>query len=234
MRTVLITGGSRGIGAACVRTFAAAGDRVYFLYRASHDAAAQLAEQTGAIALNCDVACKEQVAKVLSTLPEVDVLVNNAGIAGFSLFQDLSEEAWETMIQTHLGGTFRCTKAVLPGMISRKKGCILNVSSMWGQVGASCEVHYSAAKAGMIGLTKALAKEVGPSGVRVNCVAPGVVDTEMNAALSSEALQALAEETPLGRVGSAQEIADVIFWLASDAASFLTGQVIAPNGGLIV
>lgn len=234
MRTVLITGGSRGIGAACVRTFAAAGDRVYFLYRASHDAAAQLAEQTGAIALNCDVSCKEQVAKVLSTLPEVDVLVNNAGIAGFSLFQDLSEEAWETMIQTHLGGTFRCTKAVLPGMISRKKGCILNVSSMWGQVGASCEVHYSAAKAGMIGLTKALAKEVGPSGVRVNCVAPGVVDTEMNAALSSEALQALAEETPLGRVGSAQEIADVIFWLASDAASFLTGQVIAPNGGLIV
>lgn len=234
MRTVLITGGSRGIGAACVRKFAAAGDRVYFLYRRSQEIAEKLAAETGSTALKCDVSDPNSVVHALRDLPSVDILINNAGIAGFSLFQDISEEDWDRMIQTHLGGTFRCTKAVLPGMIAQKRGCIINISSMWGQVGASCEVHYSAAKAGVIGLTKALAKEVGPSGVRVNCVAPGVVDTEMNSSLSPQDLQSLAEETPLGRVGTPKEMAEVLFWLASDGSSFLTGQVIAPNGGLII
>ncbi len=233
MRTVLITGGSRGIGAACVRKFTAAGDKVYFFYRANDTAAQTLASQTGAIPLKCDVSDKNAVAKIFETLPSFDVLVNNAGISGFSLFQNISEEDWEQMIQTHLGGTFRCSKAVLPGMISRQQGCIVNLSSMWGQVGASCEVHYSAAKAGVIGLTKALAKEVAPSGIRVNCVAPGVIDTEMNGSLTKETLQSLAEETPLGRIGTPEEIADVVYWLTTEQSAFLTGQVLSPNGGLI-
>lgn len=237
-RTVVVTGGSRGIGAACVRTFAAAGDRVFFLYRASEAAAAALAAETGAVALRCDVADRAQVhaafSDILSQCGMVDVLINNAGISEFSLFQDITEEMWERMLQVNLGGAFRCSQAVLSAMIARKQGCILNVSSMWGQVGASCEVHYSAAKAGLIGLTKALAKEVGPSGIRVNCVAPGVIDTEMNGALSEETLAALSEETPLGRIGTPEEVARILFWLASEEASFLTGQVIAPNGGLII
>ncbi|MBQ5743389.1 MAG: 3-oxoacyl-ACP reductase FabG [Clostridia bacterium] len=233
MRTVLITGGSRGIGAACVRRFVAAGDTVYFLYRSNDAAAEQLSAQTGAVAVKCDVSDKTAVANAFETLPNFDVLVNNAGIAGFSLFQDLTEEQWETMMQTHLGGTFRCSKAVLPGMIAQKSGCIINISSMWGQVGASCEVAYSAAKAGVIGLTKALAKEVGPSGIRVNCVAPGVIDTDMNAALTQEALAELAEETPLNRIGTADEVANVVYWLTTPDAGFITGQVISPNGGLV-
>lgn len=237
-RTVVVTGGSRGIGAACVRVFAAAGDRVFFLYRASEEAAAALATETGAVALRCDVADRPLVhsafSDILSQCGTVDVLINNAGISEFSLFQDISEEQWDRMLQVNLGGAFRCSQEVLPGMIARKQGCILNVSSMWGQVGASCEVHYSAAKAGLIGLTKALAKEVGPSGIRVNCVAPGVIDTEMNGALSAETLAALSEETPLGRIGTPEEVAKILRWLASEEASFLTGQVIAPNGGLII
>ena len=234
MRTVLITGGSRGIGAACVRRFSAAGDRVFFFYRANDEAARALSAETGAVAVKCDVSDPPSVTKAFSELPAFDVLINNAGIAGFSLFQDLSEAEWERMIGTNLGGVYRCTRAVLPGMIAKKRGCIVNVSSMWGQVGASCEVAYSAAKAGVIGLTKALAKEVGPSGIRVNCIAPGVIDTDMNAALTEEALAELAEETPLGRIGTAEEIAGQIYWLASEEASFLTGQVLGSNGGLVI
>jgi len=235
MRTVLITGGSRGIGAACVRRFAAAGDRVLFLYRSNTAAAEALSAETGATGYLCDVGNPEAVSRLFSQLSaEVDVLVNNAGIAGFSLFQDLSEEEWDRILGVNLSGAFRCTKAVLPDMISRQKGCVINISSMWGQVGASCEVAYSAAKAGLIGMTKALAKEVGPSGIRVNCVAPGVIDTGMNASHSPETMAALAEETPLGRIGTPQEVAETVFWLASEQASFLTGQVIAPNGGFVI
>ena len=233
MRTVLITGGSRGIGAVCVRKFARLGDKVYFFYRSNQEAAALLSAETGAVGIQWDVSQKG-VEEVFATLPPIDVLVNNAGIAHFSLFQDLSEEDWDRMIQTHLGGTFRCSKAALPRMIAQKRGCIINISSMWGQVGASCEVAYSAAKAGIIGLTKALAKEVGPSGVRVNCVAPGVIATDMNAALTEDTLLELAEETPLGRIGTPEEVANSVVWLASDEASFITGQVLSPNGGLIV
>ena len=235
MRNVLITGGSRGIGAACVRKFAAAGDKVYFLYRTSENAAEALSRETGATGIKCDVTDKNAVKNLFLNLNmSVDILINNAGIAGFSLFQDLSEEEWSLMMETHLGGTFRCTKGVLPSMIAKQRGCIINISSMWGQVGASCEVAYSAAKAGIIGLTKALAKETGPSGIRVNCVAPGVIETEMNSGLTADTLTALAEETPLGRIGTTEEVAETVFWLASDSASFLTGQVIAPNGGLVI
>lgn len=234
MRTVLVTGASRGIGAACVRKFAAAGDRVYFFYKSSHAAARTLEAETGAVGMVCDVADANAVVQSLQSLPPIDILVNNAGICGASLFQDVSEEDWSRMMETHLGGTFRCCKGVLPSMIARKEGNIVNISSMWGQVGASCEVAYSAAKAGIIGLTKALAKEVGPSGIRVNCVAPGAVDTQMLAALTQEDLEFLAEETPLGRIGTPEEIAETVFWLCGDGASFITGQVIAPNGGMVV
>ncbi|MBO5248408.1 MAG: 3-oxoacyl-ACP reductase FabG [Clostridia bacterium] len=234
MKTVLITGASRGIGAACVEIFASAGDQVYFFYRSDDASAQALSARTGAVAVKCDVSDPAAVQKAFASLPECDVLVNNSGFAEFSLFQDISEEGWDRMIQTHLGGTFRCSKAVLPCMISKKSGCIVNVASMWGQVGASCEVHYSAAKAGVIGLTKALAKEVAPSGIRVNCVAPGVIDTDMNRMLSPRALEDLTQEIPLGRLGTATEVADVIYWLTTDQSAYLTGQIIAPNGGLIV
>ena len=235
MRTVLITGGSRGIGASCVRKFAQAGDKVYFLYRSSHIRAKELEAETGAVGLCCDVTAPAAVQEAFRNFSDgVDVLVNNAGVAGFSLFQDLSEEDWARILDVNLGSVYRCSKAALPKMIARRSGCIINLSSMWGQVGASCEVAYSAAKAGIIGLTKALAKEVGPSGIRVNCVAPGVIQTEMNKTLSSETLSDLAEETPLGRIGTPEEVAETVFWLASEGASFVTGQIIAPNGGFVI
>lgn len=237
MRNVLITGASRGIGAATARAFAAQGDRVFLNYKTSKDKAERLAEELGGIALCADVADAAQVAAMLEeihkTVDGIDVLVNNAGISQFSMFDALSEEDWHTMIETTLSGAFYCIRGVLPTMIHKKQGSIINVSSMWGICGAACEVAYSTAKAGLIGMTRALAKEVGPSGIRVNCVAPGVIDTEMNAMLDKKTLDQLCEETPLGRMGSAEEIAKTILFLA-DANSFYTGQVLSPNGGLVI
>lgn len=237
-RTALISGGSRGIGAAAVRAFSRAGYRVCFLYLHSEDQALALARETGAQAIACDVADRsrafEACAQALRQLSHLDVLINNAGIAQSKLFTDITQEDWERMISVNLSGPFYLTQAALPGMISRKSGCILNVSSMWGQVGASMETHYSAAKAGLIGLTRALAKEAGPSGVRVNCVAPGVIDTAMLKDYDPAEKQALADETPLGRLGTPEDVASCLLFLASEDASFLTGQVIAPNGGFVI
>jgi len=174
------------------------------------------------------------VQAVESELGPIDCLVNNAGIAQQKLMTDITTEDWIRMVATNLSGTFYCCQAVLPGMIRRKAGAIVNLSSIWGLTGASCEVHYSAVKAGILGLTKALAKEVGPSGIRVNCVAPGVIETEMNAALSDETRAALAGDTPLQRLGTPEEVAECIYFLASDKASFLTGQVLSPNGGFVI
>ena len=167
-------------------------------------------------------------------LGHIDILINNVGISEFSLFTDISDDMWHKMLDTNLSSAFYASRAVLPQMISRKDGCIINVSSMWGQVGASCEVHYSASKAGLIGLTKALAKEVAPSGIRVNCVAPGAIDTEMNACLSDEAIEEIKSETPLGRLGTPEEIANILLFLADERSSFITGQVIGANGGMII
>ena len=235
MLTALVTGGSRGIGAQTVRAFVQAGYRAAFFYHSSEAAALSLAQETGAIAIQCDVrdsasvrtACK-QAQKQLS---HIDVLVNNAGIAQQKLFTDISDEDWRAMIDTHLTGAFTVTREVLPGMISRRYGRIINVSSIWGQVGASCEVHYSAAKAGLIGMTKALSKEVAPSGVTVNCVCPGVIETDMLSSFTADDLAALAEETPVGRLGTPGDIARCILWLADEHSSFVTGQVIGVNGG---
>lgn len=233
MKRVLVTGGSRGIGAAAVRAFAAAGYDVTFLYLRSTPAAEALASETGATALRLDVGDGEAVATALADA-RFDILVNNAGVSSFSLLTDLSDAEWRRTMAVDLDGAFYCAKAVLPGMISRKWGRIINVSSMWGLVGSSCEVHYSAAKAGLIGFTKALAKEEGPSGITVNCVAPGVIDTEMNAALTPETVASLVEETPAGRLGTPEEVAKLILFLASEDAAFITGQVICQSGGLVI
>ena len=235
MFTALVTGGSRGIGAQMVRELTAAGYRTVFFYRASEAAAQALAAETGAVAIRCDVADAVNVqtacAEAGRVLGHIDVLVNNAGIAQQKLFTDITDEDWRTMLDTNLSGAFYVTRAVLPGMISRRYGRIVNVGSIWGQVGASCEVHYSAAKAGLIGMTKALAKEVGPSGVTVNCLCPGVIQTDMLGSFTPEDLDVLADETPVGRLGTTQDAAHALLWLCDEHSGFVTGQVIGVNGG---
>lgn len=238
-RGVLISGGDRGIGAAAARAFYAAGYRVAVLYHQNAEAAAALeSELPGCTAIQCDVArrddCERAFGAAEQALGHVDVLVCNAGIAQQKLFTDITPEEWQRMLDVNLTGAFHLCQLALPGMIHRKAGRILTVSSMWGQTGGSCEVHYSAAKAGLIGLTKALAKEEGPSGVTVNCVAPGVIDTDMMAAFSAEDKAALAEETPVGRLGSADEVARLLVFLAGEDAGYITGQVIGANGGLVI
>ncbi len=233
MKRVLITGASRGIGAACARVFAKSGYGVIINYNYSEEEALRLAEEIGAETIRADVSDSAQVADMFKAAGKVDVLVNNAGISGFYMLDAMSDDEWNRMIGVNLSGVFYCTRAVLPQMLRRKSGAIVNVSSMWGICGASCEAAYSASKAGVIGLTKALAKEVGPSGIRVNCVAPGAIDTEMNKKLGEEAIKELCEETPLGRLGSPEEVAAAILFLADDEG-FITGQVLSPNGGLII
>ena len=238
MKTVLITGGSRGIGAATARRFAAAGYRVAINYNRSEREALKLAEELGGTAVRADVGDPDQVQEmvdnVLDKFCQLDILVCNAGIAQQKLFGDLTNEDWKKIFTVNVEGVFYTIRAALPHMLHRKAGRIVTVSSMWGQVGGSCEVAYSASKAAVIGLTKALAKEIGPSGITVNCVAPGVIATEMNAGLSTEALEALRNETPLESIGKPEDVAESIFFLASDAARFITGQTLAPNGGLII
>ena len=238
MKTVLITGGSRGIGAATARRFAAAGYRVAINYNRSEREALKLAEELGGTAVRADVGDPDQVQEmvdnVLDKFCQLDILVCNAGIAQQKLFGDLTNEDWKKIFTVNVEGVFYTIRAALPHMLHRKAGRIVTVSSMWGQVGGSCEVAYSASKAAVIGLTKALAKEIGPSGITVHCVAPGVIATEMNAGLSTEDLEALRNETPLESIGKPEDVAESIFFLASDAARFITGQTLAPNGGLII
>ncbi|HCH67759.1 MAG: 3-oxoacyl-ACP reductase FabG [Clostridiales bacterium] len=237
MRRVLVTGGTRGIGRAVAEAFLQRGDRVLFLYRKSEEQAEEL-RQLGAVGYRCDLsdlsALKETCKRILAEEGSVQVLVNNAGIAQFSLLHEVTDEMWEAVRSVNYDAPFYLTRAFLPGMIRQKYGRILNISSMWGQVGASCEVAYSAAKAGVIGFTKALAKEVGPSGITVNCIAPGVVDTEMNAGLSGDTRKELKEETPLGRLGTPLDVAKACIFLSSEDGAFITGQVLGVNGGLVI
>ncbi len=242
-KIALITGGSRGIGAACVRAFAEDGYAVVFLYNRSADKAETLVQELRTEGLDvsacqCDVSDPVQVkiviAEILRTYRRIDTLVNCAGIAHVGLFTDMTEDEWDRLFAVNVRSAFSVTKAVLPGMISRQNGAIVNVSSMWGEVGASCEVAYSATKAALIGLTKALAKEIGPSGVCVNCVTPGVIDTDMNAQLTEDDRAVLADETPLGRIGAAEEVAKTILFLCGKGASFITGQVLGVSGGLVI
>lgn len=237
LKTALVTGGSRGIGEAVVRLLAADGYGLAFTYLNHQEEALKIAQDTGAIPLRCDVSsaadCQMTVGEACKALGRIDVLVNNAGVAqAKGLLTDTTIEEWRHLFAVHVEGTFSMTKAVLPGMVRGKYGSIVNLSSIWGQTGASCEVAYSAAKAAVIGMTRALAKEVGPSGIRVNCVAPGVIDTSMNADLSKESLAELLEQTPLGTLGSPWDVAQCVLFLASHRAGFITGQVFSPNGGM--
>lgn len=237
-KIALVTGASRGIGAAVARRLRADGYTVVLNYLHSGDRALALAEELGGTALRCDVSDPEQVGKMIDSVLEnfcqLDVLVCNAGVAWQGLTQDMGDEAYRRVMGTDLDGAFYCCRAALPQMIRQKEGRIVLISSMWGQTGGACEVAYSAAKAGLIGLGKALAKEVGPSGITVNVVAPGVIDTEMNAALGPEALEALAEETPLGRTGTVEDVAAAVSFLCGEGGAFFTGQVLSPNGGLVI
>ncbi len=238
MRRVLISGGSRGIGRACVQAFCAQGDAVAFLYCNSDEAASELCRRTGAHAYACDLSSAEQADEAtrwaVKTLGSVDVLVNNAGVAQIKMLPDITDEDWRRMLDTNLSAAFYLCRAISPDMVRRKDGRIINVGSMWGKVGASCEVHYSAAKAGLRGLTMALAKELGPSGITVNCVEPGVIDTDMNAALDARERAALCDETPLCRIGSVEEVAAAVCFFASKEASFITGQCLGVDGGFAV
>ena len=235
---VLITGGSRGIGEACVRAFCKKGDSVAFLYHTSHECAQTLAEQTGAIAICADVAdAKSATAatqKAIQMLSGIDVLVNNAGIAQIKLFGDITDDDWRKMIDTNLSGAFYTSREASRAMVAQHSGRIINIGSMWGKTGASCEVHYSASKAGLRGLTMALAKELGPSNITVNCIEPGVIETEMNSALDESTRQELCDSTPLCRIGKAEEVASVVTFLASEEASFITGQIIGVDGGFAI
>ncbi|MGI5898764.1 MAG: elongation factor P 5-aminopentanone reductase [Christensenellales bacterium] len=242
-KTAIITGASRGIGRSIAFALSSEGYNVIINYNKSEENALSLLDDIrrsggGAMVYRADVADEGQVFAMVKAAEDafghIDLLVNNAGIAHFGLLTDMTAQEWRRLMAVNLDGAFHCCKAVLPGMVSRKEGSIVNISSIWGQEGASCEAAYSAAKAGLIGLTKALAKEVGPCGIRVNCVAPGLILTEMNAGLSCSAIEAIRLETPLETLGAPSDVADAVLYLASEKARFITGQVISVNGGLFI
>ena len=240
---VLVTGGSRGIGAKIVEIFAKNGCNVVINYNNNQECARNLSDKLNSEGYStrifkADVSNVEQVRDMIEFCRDnyggVDVLINNAGVAQTKLFYEITQDDWDKMINTNLKGVYNCTREVVSDMIRLKKVSIINVSSIWGITGASCEVHYSASKAGVIGLTKALAKELGPSNIRVNCVAPSVIKTDMLEEYTEDDLRALKEETPLLRLGMPEDVANVVFFLASDKASFITGEVINVNGGFLI
>ena len=235
---ILITGGSRGIGRAIVKRFADEGHTVAFIYNRSDTEAETLSAECGAISIKADISSPESasaaVKEAVEKLGNIDVLVNNAGVSEIKLFTDITDKDWEKMLSVNLSGAFYVTREVAKTMIYHKFGRIINVGSMWGKTGASCEVHYSASKAGLRGMTMALAKELGPSGITVNCVEPGVIKTEMLACLDEEALNSLADETPLCRLGTPKDVAALVYFLSTDEAGFITGQTIGVDGGFAV
>ena len=232
MNTTVITGGSRGIGRAAVERFAAAGHRVFFLYEKDHKAARETAEKTGATPICCDVADGEAVNRAFEEIGDVDILICNAGICHYGLMSMMSQAQWDRIFSVNVGGIYHCVNAAMPAFLRKQSGCIITVSSMWGRVGASCEAAYSATKGAVIALTKALAKELGPSGIRVNCVAPGVIATDMCASVDPEIMKEMAEDTPVGRNGTPEDVAKAMEYLAN--ADFITGHVLNVDGGYVI
>jgi len=232
MSTVVITGGSRGIGAAAVELFATKGHAVYFFYANNESAAQAVAEKTGATPICCDVSDGAAVKAAFARIPDVDILICNAGISHYGLMSMMPESDWDKLFAVNVKGIYHCVNAAMPSFLRKQKGCIITMSSMWGRVGASCEAAYSATKGAVIALTKALAKELGPSGIRVNCVAPGVIQTDMCADVAPDIMQELCDQTPVGRLGEPEDVAKAMLYLAE--AEFVTGQVLPVNGGFIV
>lgn len=230
--TTVITGGSRGIGAAAVEVFAARGDRVFFLYEKDHEAAAAVAAKTGAAAICCDVADREAVNAAFRQIGDVDILINNAGICFYGLMSMMAEADWDRIFAVNVKGIYNCVNAAMPSFLEKHSGCVINVSSMWGRVGSSCEAAYSATKGAVIALTKALAKELGPSGIRVNAVAPGVILTDMCANVDPAILDGMAEDTPVGRNGQPRDVAKAMEYLAN--ADFITGHILNVDGGFVI
>ncbi len=232
MKTIVITGGSRGIGRATVEAFARRGDRVFFLYEKNHAAAQAVAAATGAQAICCDVADKTAVEAAFRQIGHLDILVCNAGICETGLLSMLEEQKWDRLFAVNVKGVYNCVNAAMPAFLAQHSGSIVTLSSMWGQVGASCEAAYSATKGAVIALSKALAKELGPSGIRVNCVAPGVILTDMCANVEPAILEEMAQENFVGRNGTPEDVAQAIVYLAE--ADFITGQVLPVNGGFVI
>ena len=232
MSTVVITGGSRGIGAAAVRLFSQRGDRVFFLYEKNHGAAQSVCKETGATGICCDVADKAAVEDAFRQIGDLDILICNAGLSMAGLMSQMTEADWDRLFAVNVKGIYNCVNSATPAFLRKQRGCIITVSSMWGQVGASCEVAYSATKGAVIAMSKALAQELGPSGIRVNCVAPGVILTDMCADVSAETLEQLRQENLVGRNGTAQDVAEAMVYLAN--AEFISGQVLSINGGLVL
>ena len=234
IKTAVVTGAARGIGAKCAEMLAQDGYRVIVNYRNSKAEAEKLAEKIGGIACHADVADSGEVDMMFALAGELDILVNNAGVSLYGLLSENSDADITRVFETNVLGAISCCRASVPLLLKKHAGSIINISSMWGIAGASCEAVYSASKAALIGLTKSLAKELGPSGIRVNCVAPGLIKTDMTAGLGAETVQELVSDTPLGRIGTAEDIANLVCFLASEKASFITGQVIAADGGFVL
>lgn len=237
MKNILVTGSSKGIGESIARAFLETGQNVIINYNSSEQKALELAKELNVTAIKADVSDTSQVDEMFSFIEKkfgaIDVLVNNAGIApGQSVLQDVTEDVFDRTVAVNLKGVFNCTKRAIPLMVEQKYGNIINISSVWGQIGGSCEAVYSMTKAGIIGFTRAMAKELAPSGICVNAVAPGFIDTDMNAHLSLEDVMSFKNEIPLGRIGTPEDVADVVVFLASSKACYITGQVIGINGGL--
>lgn len=241
MKTVIVTGGSRGIGAAIVEKLARSGHQVVLNYHNSKEKAEEIKtklkkEKIKIEIYKADVSKREEAKKLINFTREkfktIDVLINNAGIDQTKLFTEITDEDWNRILENNLNSAFYCTQEVLPAMLKKQEGCIINISSIWGITGGSCEVAYSVSKAGMDGMTKALAKELGPSNIRVNSIAPGIIMTDMNAGYTAMELEEIKKEIPLGTIGKPEDIAKCVEWLIED--NYTTGQIISPNGGWII